>query len=434
MRTLTIKNIGPIKSISIDLKRINVLIGLQSSGKSTINKIACYCSWVEKEIYINQSAESFFQNSYFEKNLITFHKLEGFISKDTLIQYETDNMIFTYSKAKNKFDFEWKQNDYWWKYKRIKTLYIPAERNIVAVIPNWFDIKLDFSNLRSFMSDWQEARNFYSNTTIPILNLGVKYSYNAEKGTDEIYLSDSNKKIDFRNASSGLQSLIPLCTLTDYITKNIFSEQNKDSIQYDNLKKQLRLHIQALALKDITTLDKVYLEKQIEIDNTNYKFKLKDWEFELNTKQRQHTLEFILNNVENVQQSNIFLEEPEVNLFPITQRELLQFLIKTIYHNEEGREHSLFLTTHSPYILTTLNNLIYASECGVNNKSKTEKVITSNYWVNFNDVGVWFVKNGNIECILDSDEKQIDANKIDEVSQLLNEEFDNLLNIQYSEV
>ena len=39
MNTLTIKNFGPIKDISLNLKKVNLLIGTQGSGKSTIAKV-----------------------------------------------------------------------------------------------------------------------------------------------------------------------------------------------------------------------------------------------------------------------------------------------------------------------------------------------------------------------------------------------------------
>lgn len=39
MARLIIKNIGPIKHVDIELNKINVIIGEQSSGKSTIAKL-----------------------------------------------------------------------------------------------------------------------------------------------------------------------------------------------------------------------------------------------------------------------------------------------------------------------------------------------------------------------------------------------------------
>lgn len=53
-----IRNVGPISFADIELKRINVVIGPQSQGKSTLLKIACFCVW-EKRIEIGQSTEYF---------------------------------------------------------------------------------------------------------------------------------------------------------------------------------------------------------------------------------------------------------------------------------------------------------------------------------------------------------------------------------------
>lgn len=49
MSRLIIKNIGPIKDVDIKLNKVNVFIGQQSSGKSTIAKIISFCSWLEKK-------------------------------------------------------------------------------------------------------------------------------------------------------------------------------------------------------------------------------------------------------------------------------------------------------------------------------------------------------------------------------------------------
>lgn len=473
MRRLTIRNIGPIQSVCIDLKRINVLIGLQSSGKSTINKIACHCSWVEKEILLKQSSEIFEKDSYFSDQLIEFHKLEGFLNEYSFIEYETDFIFFSYSHQNLNFSFQWKLTNPNLQYNRTKTLYIPAERNIVAVIPNWFDIKLDNSNLRSFMSAWQEARNLYSKSSFPILNLDVTYTYNQELNQDELTLNSTSKKINFRNASSGLQSLIPLYTLIKYYTFDLFSKYNKtDFIKNLStvtlLAREYKLHEESLKKKVQETIDVDQIKKRVLNKITSQETNLDHLEEEINTEINaeikkivssdtfSNTLfEIMSSKIENFshtdltplerkeleqvykttteQQCSIFLEEPEVNLFPTTQRELVKYLIQSTYHNKEGRAHDLFITTHSPYILTTLNNLIYAYDCA-KNSTAIPTIIAEDYWVNFDDVGVWFVKNGTIECILDQEERQIDATKIDEVSQLLNDEFDNLLNTQYHEV
>lgn len=94
-------------------------------------------------------------------------------------------------------------------------------------------------------------------------------------------------------------------------------------------------------------------------------------------------------------------------------------------------ERPLGLYPHSPYILTTLNNLLYASELGKKKRDQVRKVIPMKYWVQFEDVGAWFVKNGTVTSIMDKKLKQIKAEKIDEVSRRLNRDYDKLLDLEY---
>ena len=51
MDRIEIRNIGPIKDVNFGLNKINVLMGPQSSGKSTIAKIIGFCQWVENDNY-----------------------------------------------------------------------------------------------------------------------------------------------------------------------------------------------------------------------------------------------------------------------------------------------------------------------------------------------------------------------------------------------
>ena len=49
MARLLVKNIGPIKDVDIELKKVNVFMGPQGCGKSTLAKIISFCSWLEKD-------------------------------------------------------------------------------------------------------------------------------------------------------------------------------------------------------------------------------------------------------------------------------------------------------------------------------------------------------------------------------------------------
>ena len=83
MKHIKIRNLGPIKEADIDLTRINVIIGSQSSGKSCVLKTACFCTWVEKRIELTQTADFFAKGGNFTKEFERFHKLKGYIKPDT---------------------------------------------------------------------------------------------------------------------------------------------------------------------------------------------------------------------------------------------------------------------------------------------------------------------------------------------------------------
>ena len=121
------------------------------------------------------------------------------------------------------------------------------------------------------------------------------------------------------------------------------------------------------------------------------------------------------------------VEEPCQNLFPEAQRDLIYYLISSLDH---GKNHGLVMTTHSPYVLASLNNLIYAHKVGQVNREAVESIIPSYSWIDFNDINVFFVTDGGVESILDEDLKLIKAEEIDGISTVLNEEFDKLLELE----
>lgn len=383
MKRLIIKHLGPVTSIDIELNKVNLIIGPQSSGKSTINKVACFCSWLEKEISIRQETDFVDNEKVFEYNLITFHKLEGFVCEETYIHYESEVMTFSFNKEGKEFQFNWKNR---WAYKRCKTAYIPAERNIVATIPNWFDIKMSYNSIRSFMSAWEEARNcFQEDKEIEILNLGVNYFYNRSQKSDWVKINEDNA-LKFTYTSSGLQSLIPLYVVLQHITKELFTKkQDEDSVGNQTLLEGLKKHI--------------YKEISKEIAETTYAL------------------------YANIQSTNIYMEEPEENLFATTQRDLIYSLIQTV---TSDREHNLFITTHSPYILYALNNCMMADK--VKNKidkQLVEQLPCMNARIDASQVSLWQMQeNGQLHSIKKADTQTLGTHYFnDAMNEILNEYY-----------
>jgi len=119
---------------------------------------------------------------------------------------------------------------------------------------------------------------------------------------------------------------------------------------------------------------------------------------------------------------SFFIEEPEAHLFPVSQKQIIS-LIATIY-NTFG--HSFFITTHSPYILTAINNLVVGQDAydkanGDTNKlKKLEKVLATDELIRLEDVSAYTLNKGKLESIIDLENRLIGANLLDAVS----DEFD----------
>ena len=193
---LSVKNFGPIKAANLELTRVNVFVGPQSSGKSTILKIASFCNWLEKQIQLSQNPLEWATPQTVKDNLLTFHRLEGFADVNSEICSNQKRWLST-SASKKKAKH--------WNYTRTKNTYIPAERNIVAAIPNWMDINFDrFNNVRNYMAEWGISRKLFDKKNkLDILDMGVSYFYDQSDETDKISLN--GRTLKFSNASSGLQ-------------------------------------------------------------------------------------------------------------------------------------------------------------------------------------------------------------------------------------
>lgn len=411
MRRLIIKQLGPVTSVDIELNKVNLIIGPQSSGKSTVNKVACYCSWVEKEISIRQDSNFFNQPNSFENNLVSFHKLEGFFCESTYISYESEVMYFSFDKNTETFEFKWKNQ---WGYKRCKTQYISAERNIIAAIPNWFDIKLSYNSIRSFMSAWEEARNcFLPDKQLEILNLGVNYYYNKTQKSDLVKISD-DKVINFTNTSSGLQSLIPLFVVLKYITEELFSKKaTSESIEYLTVLNDLSQTLYEFFLKSGKEAGKANLDSQISIVRGQA----------FTNPQVAEEYRNIYSKYTELQSTNIYMEEPEENLFATTQRDLVYSLLQTI---TSGREHNLFITTHSPYILYALNNCMaaYKVKDKINQEELTKQLPSLKACIDPNVVSLWQMKDGQLFSIKNPDTQTLGAHYFNEaMNEILNEYY-----------
>lgn len=391
MRHLIIRNFGPISEIDINLKRVNVIIGPQSSGKSTVLKVACFCDWMERQIEISQAPDYYCNPSFFVKNLVTFHKLEGFMQENTYISYANDALSFEYDAQKGNCKFSWGRGNKRWKYKRTKIAYIPSERNLVAAIPNWYQVSMENNNILDFMKEWEFARKTFKNEE-NIIGLPFAYKYNTTNKTDNIIMPNG-QELNLTNASSGLQSLTPLYIMIKYLTGGFYKEKHikvEDSMLRDSLEQIVTKACGAM------------------------------------TKEKQQK---IVDNIMTPYRTDMYIEEPEAHIFPSTQKDFVYSLVSLL----NGKtKHSCVIATHSPYIMTSFNNLIQAGQIAKESDEKAQKVkerFTTRQLLRYDDVAAFSMHDGQATSILDKEYGLISADALDAASQDISDDFNFLINI-----
>ncbi|HEX4029626.1 MAG TPA: AAA family ATPase [Terracidiphilus sp.] len=130
----------------------------------------------------------------------------------------------------------------------------------------------------------------------------------------------------------------------------------------------------------------------------------------------------------------VFVEEPEANVFPTTQYNLVRLFAWMA--KEERINLSWVITTHSPYILTAFNDLIkagYIASERPEKASKIDKIVPRQFWIEPADFAAYAFdgKDSILHPIMDSETKLIDGDILDDISGRIGAEFEELLEIQY---
>lgn len=395
MSHLIVRNIGPIKEVDIDLKKVNVFIGAQSSGKSTLAKIISFCTWLDKH---TDKATKMYANGAI-RSLMSYHRLtKEYFSNKTTIFYQGDNIVYAYNWPKNEalpeevkeYESPVRLNDneiFFEKTVRVsnpKVLYIPAERNFVSAVPNLRKYQEDKDNLQEFVNTWFEVkRKFPKDKALDVLNLGFQYYYQEDSYRDYVILEDGKTQIPLESSSSGLQSIIPLLVLVKWMSEGIYDEDKPFSpAENEEIEKIVLSGLSDLNKQDASIVDKL-----------------------------DRFLGFLSGRIYT--HTQFIIEEPEQNLFPETQCELMDSLSDSINH---GKNHRMVLTTHSPYIVNYLNVLI--SRSSVSNEA----------YISPGDLAVYRIYNGKLQNLIMHDNLRekwfVDTRDLSEPITRIYEEYD----------
>lgn len=430
MPRLSIHNIGPIRDLDISLNRINVIIGPQSSGKSTVAKIISFCQWLEKDLIVRQGLEHVDERLLVQV-LIKYHNMSDYFRDDSAFSYHGTAISLEYADKKVHVS----RTEGFGSAPVSKNAYIPAERNLVA-LPGIASLEWPQFYLRNFLFDWLSIRDRYGrDDALSLKNLGVDYYY-READRENVLVMPSGQEIHLDQASSGLQSATPLYVFLNYLTDWIY--RNDADRSYDK-QRTLDMGSARRALMEQAGLDPGRLDSILSGGEAP---ELKDaFEKMVSTlvdasrggdasnplMQRMNALR---STAARPRFSNIVIEEPEQNLFPATQAGLIYDILAMVDH---GRDN-LVITTHSPFILYALNNCMIAHTTPAAATGELELDFGPRSFVDPAIVSVWELRDGYIEnydgrrnvTIQDAD-GLIRSNYFDRVMSNIMADFTNLV-------
>lgn len=395
---LVIKNFGPVKSVELELGRFNVLIGENATGKSTVAKILAVCRYFSyivgnRPITLSGSTNFFFQG-LFEWGL------KEFLKENTYIQYECSDYSVKLERSSAGFSKISEEGE---------TIYMTSEK-----IWN-FELKEKSQRFTYLLNELKKIRPDINQVNEPDIDWGIPTSFYQNEVASVL------EDVFFLPTERGLQSIFSLGKNSiQNISDSLFNQLAALDAVARNFKNEI----------SIETLDISYKN----VDGRGYIKKNSEGEFHSlynGASGYKSAIPIILsikyyNEIRN-RRKRFIVEEPELSLFPEIQHKLIQYLV----HNAIMYGNCFLVTTHSPYTLTSLNNMMYAFNVGKDHPEEVGKVINIKYWINPEDVSAYMLlPEGNCIEILDREEGMIKAEKIDSISGFLNEQFDSLLNIE----
>ena len=389
---LIVKSFGPVKDLDVIFKKVTLFIGDQGTGKSCVAKLFSMFKWTEKVLSQKKYKLSYFeQYNRFQKMLCKYHRIESFVNESSYIKFEGDLYDFLYENG--NFSVIDKNHEI----KGIsKVMYVPAERSIVSVAENKSKLLKELpDSSETFSDEFVNAKKFFQNGyNLPFEGLRFEYDSLNDAG----WIHGTDYKVRLINASSGIQSSLPMCIVSEYLSSKI---SDKEEVK-------------------LSKEEKDKLEKRVAeiMQNEEYSDSIKDMMI------RQLSYANRYNQLINI------VEEPELNLFPRSQMEVLFSLIS---NNASAEENMLVFTTHSPYSLAIINTMIMGAKAYANateeQRGQIEAILPVKYQINENEIAVYRLSSSD-ECYCQSviNEKTglVSKNELDSASDEIMRVFNSL--------
>jgi AAA15 family ATPase/GTPase len=452
MQKIVIKNFKALTDVEVELNKLLLLIGEQASGKSTLAKLiylfkmlrqdyldAIYENLEEPDpqlfnLFRNKAFRRFynyfgstrhlrndFEATYYydsnrwitlslypDKGLKVFvgsnpeHEFYDNLFSNTRLQ-QLAQIIAENSNRQHAFERQAFQK----AVDELETLvtqqfndarfplFIPAGRNITVNYPEQFKLNF-YGNLRSDLT---------------------RHSQQSEEDIGRVESVDVYLMVSFLEYTERI--------------KQRFSETNFSGLVSDrnNLGNSVDENLFTLFINNVNKI----LKGQYSQDRYGEKIYLKNDEYVhlYNASSGQQEVIRILQDLFLIlldsESAFRVIEEPEAHLYPMAQKHLMELFALMLNKTDS----QVIITTHSPYILSVFNNLLFATRVADKNTTGTsiEETIPKPFWLDPNATDVYGLQGGRCKSIFDESTGLIDQNHLDEISEALGNEFDELYRV-----
>ena len=385
---LEIRNFGPISNVTLTISPLTIFIGDQGSGKSTISKLLTICRDIR------------WRHDILDGNIASILRpfkefsIDEFFRKDTFFSYKEDSA----SDTSDSIIYE----------------------------NGAFNYKM------SGVDDVEEAKK-----RLKFLIVETAQSLAKRTGNDKLEDTDSyTRKLLRANTRIGLY--IPAERNIVGVLSQSLASIILHKIPFSDVILEF-MSIFEKAKKEFPSFEVPFLNARfIEKEGSNRIFlpdSNKEISFNAGSSGLQSTLPMLM-VIDYSRKTNCFdsfvVEEPEQNLFPKNQRELMLYFASKLNNNK----CNFVLTSHSPYLLSCLNVQLLASKLYAIDGYKDEvgKIIKKEFVIDSKDVAVYSLgsktdDNDYCRSLISQTTGLVSINELDAVSEFIGDDYERLYSL-----
>lgn len=419
MERIEINKLGPIEQCNLEIKDFMVFTGPQASGKSTI----------AKSIFFFKNLKTMLWREISKKNL-TDNENTALTVKQRFLKEIRSTFLQTFGST-------WCMDNHMSiKYWYTDDIYVRISLRKNSELPNyiWIDMSKTLSDfLRTFdnklIADIQETKKeiydfFQDDMEVIYIPAGrnMMTLFSSQLMYWYSMMNDEQKRSLDYCTQSYLEKILEMKTFfSNNDIKNIIIHEMMSSKKnnIDNLLKCSYL-MENILNGQYQNIDG---EERLEIKNGKY---VKINFASSGQQEAMWILNVIFYYLANNKKMYFIIEEPESHLFPNAQKLITEYI--SLAKNNGSK---ILLTTHSPYILGTINNLLYANKISSKVKQeKLEKIIDKKEWIAFDKFAAYYLEKGTVNTCTDEEFESINNEVIDDVSDVINEDFDKMISLK----